>query len=119
MGEDPDDVARVPAPHEGVVGVGDVGPRDVRDPGLSEDLRVERDSLSMNLLALQNVEEENLRLRSLMQLSQRVAVRFKAANLYPARRSGEIVARSFRLDVGREDDVTPDAPVVAPGVVSI
>ena len=85
-----------------------------------EDLRVERDSLSANLLALQNVEEENLRLRSLMQLSQRVAVRFQAANLYPARRSGEIVARSFRLNVGRQDDVTADAAVVAPeGLVGV
>jgi len=85
-----------------------------------EDLRIERDSLSANLLALQNVEEENLRLRSLMQLSQRVEIQFKAANLYPARRSGEIVARSFRLDIGREDDVAADAAVVAPeGLVGV
>ncbi len=85
-----------------------------------EDLRVERDSLSANLLALRNVEEENLRLRSLMQLSERVGVRFTPANLYPARRSGEIVARSFRLDVGRRDRVTTDAPVVAPeGLIGV
>ena len=80
-----------------------------------EELRAERDSLAERVLVLKDVEEENLRLRGLMGLWERGANRFRPANLYPTKRGGEVVARSFRLDVGGEAGVTADAPVIAPG----
>lgn len=83
-------------------------------------VQAERDSLAAQVLALQGVEEENLRLRELVELSERGGSRFQPANLYPAGRTGEAVKRSFMLDVGTETGVTADAPVVAPqGLVGV
>ncbi len=76
-------------------------------------LRAARDSLAAELLALENVEEENLRLRSLMGLARRGTNRFVPANLYPAGRPGEVVKRSFVIDAGADEGVRRDAPVVA------
>jgi rod shape-determining protein MreC len=88
--------------------------------GRVQDLRFERDSLKAQLLALQNVEEENLRLRALVGLTERGKNQFAPANLFPAGRTGQIVARSFRLDLGADDGVKPDAPVIAPeGLVGV
>jgi rod shape-determining protein MreC len=80
-----------------------------------EHLRVERDSFSVKLLALQNVAEENLRLRMLLELAERGTSTFVPANLYLAGRAGEGVKRAFVLDIGRNASVQADAPVVAPG----
>jgi rod shape-determining protein MreC len=83
-------------------------------------LRAARDSLAAQVLALQNVEEENLRLRAQLGLARRAANRFVPANLYPAGRVGEVVKRSFIVDVGAADGVQRDAPVVAPeGLVGV
>jgi rod shape-determining protein MreC len=83
-------------------------------------LRAAKDSLSERLLTLQNVEEENLRLRALLSLAERGDTRFVPANLYPAGRAGEVVKRSFVLDVGAADGVRRDAPVVSPeGLVGV
>ncbi len=78
-------------------------------------LATERDSLAVQVLALQAVEEENLRLRALLELAERGRDRFRPANLTPAGRAGEGVKRSFVLDVGSSVGVATDAPVVAPG----
>ncbi len=81
----------------------------------TETLRAERDSLVADLLALQGVGEENLRLRALLSLAERGQNLFHPANLFPTGRAGEGVKRSFSLDVGSDDDVEVDAPVVAAG----
>ncbi|MGD2215389.1 MAG: rod shape-determining protein MreC [Gemmatimonadales bacterium] len=78
-------------------------------------LAADRDSLAARLLALQGVEEENLRLRALLELAERGRDRFRPANLTPAGRTGEGVKRSFVLDTGSSAGVVGDAPVVAPG----
>lgn len=78
-------------------------------------LAADRDSLVARLLALQGVEEENLRLRALLELAERARARFRPANLTPAGRAGEGVKRSFVLDAGSGVGVVDDAPVVAPG----
>ncbi len=78
-------------------------------------LRAERDSLAAELLSLQGVGEENLRLRALLELAERGTTRFRRANLYPAGRTGEGVRRAFVLDVGRSGGIRPETPVVAPG----
>jgi rod shape-determining protein MreC len=78
-------------------------------------LRAERDSLLAQLLGLQGVEEENLRLRVLLDLAERGGDRFRPANLTPAGRAGEGMKRSFVLDLGSTSGVSADAPVVAPG----
>lgn len=78
-------------------------------------LAAERDSLSARVLALQAVEEENLRLRALLELAERGRDRFRPANLTPAGRAGEGVKRSFVLDAGSSVGIATDAPVVAPG----
>ncbi len=83
--------------------------------GHIDELRRERDSLAAQLLALQNVEEENRRLRALIDLAERGPQHFLPANLDPAGRAGEEVKRSFVLDTGAGDGVRVDAPVVAPG----
>lgn len=79
------------------------------------ELRSERDSLAAGLLALQNVDEENQRLRALIGLAERGSNRFLPANLEPAGRTGESIKRSFVLDAGTGSGVRVDAPVVAPG----
>ncbi|NIU05068.1 MAG: hypothetical protein GWO40_12385, partial [Gammaproteobacteria bacterium] len=71
----------------------------------------ERDSLAAELLTLQGVEEENLRLRALVEIDERGGSTFRPANVYPAGRAGEAVKRSFVLDVGTAAGVAPDAPV--------
>ena len=76
-------------------------------------LRRERDSLAAESQALQGVEEENQRLRALLGLAERGQNQFAAANLYPAGRAGEVVKRSFILDVGEASGARADAPVVA------
>jgi rod shape-determining protein MreC len=63
-------------------------------------LAADRDSLAARVLALQGVEEENLRLRALLELAERGRDRFRPANLTPAGRAGEGVKRSFVLDAG-------------------
>lgn len=78
-------------------------------------LAADRDSLGARVLALQGVEEENLRLRALLELAERGRDRFRPANLTPAGRAGEGVKRSFVLDAGSRVGVAGDAPVVAPG----
>lgn len=78
-------------------------------------LAADRDSLAARVLALQGVEEENLRLRALIGLAGRGRGRFRPANLTPAGRAGEGVKRSFVLDAGSSVGVVGDAPVVAPG----
>jgi rod shape-determining protein MreC len=83
--------------------------------GQVEALRAERDSLSAHLHALSNVDEENLRLRGLVGLAQRVGHTFQPANLTPVGRAGEVVQRSFVLDAGESSGIAADAPVVAPG----
>ncbi|UCC73122.1 MAG: rod shape-determining protein MreC [Gemmatimonadota bacterium] len=80
-----------------------------------QELRGERDALGARLLALQGVEEENRRLRALLELAERGRDRFRPANLTPAGRAGEGVKRSFVLDVGPAVGVSTDAPVVAAG----
>jgi rod shape-determining protein MreC len=80
-----------------------------------QELVAERDSLMAGLLALQGVEEENLRLRALLELAERGRGRFRPANLTPAGRAGEVVKRSFVLDSGSSAAVSSDAPVVAAG----
>ena len=85
-----------------------------------ERLRSERDALAAQLLALQGVDEENLRLRALIGLSERAKERFVPANLDPEGRAGERVKRSFVLDRGAADGIRDDAPVVAPaGLVGV
>jgi rod shape-determining protein MreC len=80
-----------------------------------QELVAERNSLTAQLLALQGVEEENLRLRALLDLAERGRGRFQPANLTPAGRAGEVVKRSFVLDSGSSAGVSRDAPVVAAG----
>ncbi|NIN70860.1 MAG: hypothetical protein GTO46_02770 [Gemmatimonadetes bacterium] len=80
-----------------------------------QQLAADRDSLAAEVLALQGVEEENLRLRALLGLAARGRDRFRAVNLTPAGRAGEGVKRSFVLDAGSSEGVAEDAPVVAPG----
>jgi len=80
-----------------------------------ERLVAERDSLTARLLALQGVEEENLRLRALLELAERGRDRFRPANLTPRGRTGEVVKRSFVLDAGSAAGVSGEAPVVAAG----
>lgn len=85
-----------------------------------EALRAQRDSLSSRVLTLQGVEEENLRLRRLLRLSERDSSLFIPANLYPVGRSGEQVKRSFVVDVGAKEGIERGAPVVAlSGLVGI
>lgn len=78
-----------------------------------EVFRTQRDSLSAELLQRAAVEEENRRLRALLGLASLGAGRFAAANLVPAGRAGEVVKLSFVLDIGSEEGVFPDAPVVS------
>ncbi len=80
-----------------------------------EAIRAERDSLAAQLLERQNVREENQRLRALQGLAERGRGRWVPANLYPAGRAGELVKRSFVIDVGSSSGIQSDAPVVAPG----
>jgi rod shape-determining protein MreC len=80
-----------------------------------QQLVAERNSLMARLLALQGVEEENLRLRALLELADRGRDRFRPANLTPAGRAGEVVKRSFVLDTGSSVGVSRYAPVVAAG----
>lgn len=80
-----------------------------------EELRDQRDSLTARLLVMEGVDEENLRLRSLMQLAKRDSSLFIPANLYPVGRLGEEIKRSFVIDVGGDGGVERDAPVVALG----
>ncbi len=75
--------------------------------------RAQRDSLSAELLQRAAVEDENRRLRALLGLASLSAGRFSAANLVPAGRTGEVVKLSFVLDIGAEEGVFPDAPVVS------
>ncbi len=83
-------------------------------------LRNERDSLAAQVLALQGVDEENLRLRALIGLAERGRERFVPANLDPEGRVGEHVKRSFVLDRGVSAGIQEDAPVVAPaGLVGV
>lgn len=83
-------------------------------------VRSERDSLSAELLTLRNVDEENRRLRLLLELSQRQQGNFLPANLYPTGRAGEVVRRSFVVDLGATAGVEAEAPVVAPdGLVGV
>jgi rod shape-determining protein MreC len=85
-----------------------------------EELRRERDSLAERLLALQDVAEENLRLRALVDLAERSGQRFVPANLEPAGRAADLVKRSFVLDRGSASGIVDDAPVVAPaGLVGV
>ncbi|NIR44081.1 MAG: rod shape-determining protein MreC [Gemmatimonadetes bacterium] len=83
--------------------------------GHIDGLRRERDSLAAQLLALQNVEEENRRLRALIDLAERGPQYFLPANLDPAGRAGEEVKRSFVLDAGAGDGVRRNSPVVTSG----
>lgn len=90
------------------------GLSDVRSlRGNVQALRTERDSLAAEFQVLQGVEEENQRLRVLLDLAERGQNRFAPANLYPAGRAGEVVKRSFILDVGEASGARADAPVVA------
>ena len=85
-----------------------------------EELRHERDNLAARVLALQGVDEENSRLRSLIGLAERSAGLFVPANLDPEGRVGERVKRSFVLDRGASDGILEYAPVVAPnGLVGV
>lgn len=92
-------------------GISDVSEMRVR----LDELRDQRDSLTARLLVMQGVDEENLRLRGLMQLAKRDTSLFIPANLYPVGRSGEEIKRSFVIDVGEQEGVKRDAPVVALG----
>ncbi len=78
-----------------------------------EVFRAQRDSLSAELLRRAGVEEENRRLRALLGLASLGAGRFRAANLVPAGRAGEVVKLSFVVDIGAKEGVFPDAPVVS------
>ena len=85
-----------------------------------EALRAERDAAMTKVVKLQGVEEEVVRLRQLLDLSNRAENRFSPANLYPAGRASEVIRRSFILDLGTTAGVTRDAAVVAPaGLVGI
>ena len=85
-----------------------------------EQLRAERDSFGSRVIELGGVEEENLRLRALLALSERAKARFQPANLYPAGRAAQGVKLSFVLDVGRNAGVEADAAVVVPaGLVGV
>lgn len=90
------------------------GVSDMSDMRLRvQDLRAERDSLSARVLSLQNVAEENARLRELLQLAERDSTVFVPANLYVVGRMGEQVERSFVVDVGSAAGVRRENPVVA------
>jgi len=90
------------------------GVSDMSDMRLRvQDLRAERDSLSARLLALQDVIEENSRLRDLMGLAERNNVAFVPANLYIVGRMGEEVERSFVIDIGSLSQIEREDPVVA------
>ncbi len=85
-----------------------------------EALRAERDAATTKVVKLQGVEEEVVRLRLLLDLSERAENRFSPANLYPAGRASQGIRRSFILDLGTSAGVTGDAAVVAPaGLVGI
>lgn len=85
-----------------------------------QELRAERDSLALRLLRYQGVSAENQRLRGLIGLTERMSGRFVPANLHPTGRVGEMVKRSFILDLGAAQGVGVDAPVVAPeGLVGV
>lgn len=85
-----------------------------------QQLRAERDSLAGRLLELEVVEEDNARIRALLEMSERAKDRFRPANLYPAGRAGEAVKKSFVLDLGQSEGVGPGAAVVAPeGLVGV
>lgn len=78
-----------------------------------EVFRAQRDSLSAELLKISDVQDENRRLRALLGLASLGAGRFRAANLAPAGRAGEVVKLSFVVDIGAAEGVFPEAPVVA------
>jgi rod shape-determining protein MreC len=84
------------------------------------ELRAERDSLAARLLELEGLALENQRLREVVGVPQRIRSHFRPANLYPTGRPGEMLQRSFILDIGSEDAVAPEAAVVAPdGLVGV
>ncbi len=85
-----------------------------------ETLRAERDTATTRFVELQNVAEEVMRLRALLELAARDEDRFLPANLYPTGRGSEGVKRSLSLDLGSRAGIAVDAAVVAPkGLVGI
>ncbi len=82
-------------------------------------LREERDSLSAEVVVLQDAAQESERLRRLLNLAARARPSFAAANLVPSGR-GPAELQTFLLDVGRRRGIEPPAPVVtASGLVGV
>lgn len=88
--------------------------------GRVEELRAQRDSLALRLLEFEAAAAEARSLRVLVGLPEKVGAAFRPANLYPTGRAGEVLKRSFVLDLGGEDGVGVDAAVVTPeGLVGV
>lgn len=73
----------------------------------------ERDSVFIEAMAAQSLEEENERLREILALSRRLPARHVAAEVL--HQAGPQAGLAFVLSAGRNQGVRPAAPILGPG----